>query len=201
MSNIHRKEVVVSDWAVLGVVAHRLRREILRLCWDRPRSVGELAGILKVNPGTALYHVRRLEAVRLLRLAGTEKKRGVTEKRYRSAGRTVSFRPPAEDVTAEALAPLLAAIHNALRGMDPALALERGTVLVGHIAEARIGPAKQRVIARRLAELARYLDNLRDEPDGVPMILAGAFGPQSELSGAAPIEPAASKALRKGRKR
>ena len=201
MSNNASSEAVVSDWAVLGVIAHRLRREILRLCWDRPRSVGELSGILHVNPGTALYHVRRLAAVHLLYLEDTRKKRGVTEKRYRSVGRTVTLRPPPEELTAESLAPLSSLIGKALRAIDPALALERRAPLAGHIAEARIGPAQQRIVADRLARLARYIDNLARDPDGVPMVLAAAFGPQAELSEAAPTRPASSKPSPKKRKR
>jgi predicted ArsR family transcriptional regulator len=184
MSNITDNVAVVSDWRVLGVMAHRLRREILRLCWSEPRSVSELAGILKVNPGTALYHVRRLEAVDLLHLADTEKKRGVIEKRYRSVGRTVSFQPPADEATTECLAPLLVTIGKALRAIDPALAVQRRTALVGHIAEARIGVAQQQVVAQRLAKLAHYLERLPSDPDGVPMVLAAGFGPQAELPAA-----------------
>ena len=201
MSNIRGNEVAISDWAVIKVVAHRLRREVLRLCWARARSVGELADLLKVNPGTVLYHVRRLEAVKLLHLADTEKKRGVIEKRYRSAGRTVRFQPPAKELTTESLAPLLATISKSLRAIDPALALQRRTPLVGHIAEGRIGTAQQRVVAQRLANLAHYLENLPDDSDGVPMVLAAAFGPQSELSEADRIKPVSSKTSPKRRKR
>ena len=71
MSNNGPRVAVVSDWSVVGVVAHRLRREMLRLCWDQPRSVAELGELLKVNPGTALYHVRRLQSVELVYLANT----------------------------------------------------------------------------------------------------------------------------------
>ena len=180
MSN---NEAVVSDWAVLGVMAHRLRREILRLCWDRSRSVSELGELLKINPGTALYHVRRLKGANLIQVEHTEKKRGVIEKRYRSTGRTVNFQPPVEEATAEALAPLLSVVGKSLRTIDPALVLQRRTALVGHVAEARIGEAQQRIVAQRLAELARYLESLPEDSEGVPMVLAAAFGPQSELGG------------------
>ena len=178
MSN---NEAVVTDWAVLGVMAHRFRREILRLCWDRPCSVAELGELLKINPGTALYHVRRLAGVNLIQVESTEKKRGVIEKRYRSTGRTVNFQPPVEEATTEALAPALSVVGKSLRTISPALALQRRIPFVVHVAEARISQAEQRIVAQRLAELARYLENLPEDSEGVPMVLAAAFGPQSEL--------------------
>lgn len=181
MSNNTPEEGIVSDWAVLGVMAHRLRREILRLCWSRSYSVAELGELLKINPGTALYHVRRLRGVNLIRIESTEKKRGVIEKRYRSTMKTVNFQPPVEEATAEALAPALSVVGKSLRTISPALALQRRAPLVVHVAEARIGQAEQRIVAQRLAELARYLENLPEDSEGVPMVLAAAFGPQSEL--------------------
>jgi len=181
MSNNTPEEGIVSDWAVVGVMAHRLRREILRLCWFRSYSVAELGELLKINPGTALYHVRRLRGVNLIRIESTEKKRGVIEKRYRSTMKTVSFRPPVEEATAEALTPALSAVRKSLRTISPALALERRAPLVVHVAEARISQAEQRIVAQRLAELARYLEGLPEDSEGVPMVLAAAFGPQSEL--------------------
>jgi predicted ArsR family transcriptional regulator len=160
--------------------------------------VAELGELLKVNPGTALYHVRRLQSVDLLHLANTEKKRGIIEKRYRSAGRTVEFRPPAEEATSGALAPVLSAVGKALRGIDPARAVEHRATAVGHIAEARIGPAQQRVVAQRLAELAQYIEGLPEEAEGVRMVLAAGFGPEREPREA---ERAASDSARRSQRR
>jgi len=201
MSNNVPRAVVVSDWSVVGVVAHRLRREVLRLCWDQPRSVAELGELLKVNPGTALYHVRRLQNVGLLHLESTEKKRGVIEKRYRSVGRTVEFRPPVEEATGGALEPVLSAVGKALRGIDPARAVEHRSTAVGHIAEARIGPAQQRVVARRLAALARYIEGLPDDPEGVRMVLAAGFGPEREPRETERVASGSAKTSQRRRKR
>ena len=175
-------------------MAHPLRRHVFKLCAQKARSVGELAQMLNVNPGTALYHVRRLEGAGLVRLEDTEKKRGVIEKRYRSLGKTVSFEPPPEEATAEMLTPFVAEIARAVRSTEPALAAKGRAALVGHIAEARIGARQQRAVARRLAQLARYVANLPDDPEGTLMLFGAVFGPRTAADQAASADAGPSDA-------
>lgn len=181
-NNQPQKVLVTSEWSTLKALAHPLRRELLKKCWEQPRSVGELAELLAVNPGTILYHMRRLEKVGLVYLEETEKKRGIIEKRYRSQTQQVSVQPPAAEATVANLVPLVSMINAAVHTINPAAAAQGQNVLVGHIAEARISLAQQQEISRRLAELAQYIDSLPDDPAGTPMRLATIFGPSSSDS-------------------
>ena len=177
MSNNGSDTIVLTDVSVLKALSHPLRRDLLKRCWKRAHSVGELAGLLDVNPGTVLYHMRRLAKANLIYLEDTEKKRGIVEKRYRSRAKTISVQMRAEEATEGNLAPLVSAISKAVRSIDPACAARGRTALVGHVAEARISMAQQREITKRLAELALWIESLTETQKGTPMRFAAIFGP------------------------
>jgi len=180
MANNPPEVLQTADWAVLEVLSHPVRRAILRLCWEQARSVGELASLLRLNPGTVLHHMRRLERVDLVALEATARKRGVTEKRYRSRGRTVSFSAAREGLTPETLAPLIAMVVRDVSTINAAPAAQGRAVLVSHVAEPRVGMRAQQQIACRLGELVRWAETLPEEADGIPMRLSAIFGPRPE---------------------
>ncbi len=64
-----------------------LRLRILRLCLHKARTNKEIAGVLKVNPATALHHVRTLLATGFLRAEEPRTgNRGAREIPYRATG-------------------------------------------------------------------------------------------------------------------
>jgi len=138
-----------------------------------------------VNPGTVLYHMRRLEVTSLVVLQDAKRKRGIVEKRYRSVARSVLLQPPAAEATEERLAPLVAAIAADVLTIDASQAVRGQAALVGNVAEARIGMVHQREITKRLAELALWIESLAEDEKGTPMRLVAIFGPT-----ATPAKPA-----------
>jgi DNA-binding transcriptional ArsR family regulator len=79
----------------LHALADPTRWRILGRLLDGPASIQELARTLGTAKGTVGHHVRVLDAAGLIRLAETQRVRGVTEKRY---GRVAKqFRLPESD--------------------------------------------------------------------------------------------------------
>jgi DNA-binding transcriptional ArsR family regulator len=93
-----RREATVREARALG---HPLRLQILRLSAERELTNKQLADHLGRDPGTVLYHVRRLVAAGLLELTSVRAgESGALEKLYRSTGRSWwLYSPDREDVT------------------------------------------------------------------------------------------------------
>jgi DNA-binding transcriptional ArsR family regulator len=84
MSSMHTDEDIQARARALS---SPLRLRILRLCLHKARTNKEIAGILKVNPATALHHVRTLLATGFLRAEEPRTgNRGAREIPYRATG-------------------------------------------------------------------------------------------------------------------
>lgn len=59
----------------LRVVAEPRRREILRLVWDQPRSVGEITGAVAVTMGAVSQHLARLRDAGLVAVEADGRRR------------------------------------------------------------------------------------------------------------------------------
>jgi hypothetical protein len=184
MSNRKDSVIEVSDWAVLKVLSHQKRREMIRLCWEKPQSVEELANTMSANPGTVLYHIRRLESVGLLQLVETNKRRGVVEKRYKSVASSVDVRPPSTGMDEQAVSPVITLIHGAVNSIAPLRVDGEWMPIASHVSDIRIGPEQIKEVSLRLSRLRHYVDQLPDDPNGVPMTLAAIFGPTINGRGA-----------------
>ena len=77
-----RDHLLISSPDQLQALGEPTRWRILGRLLDGPASIQELARALKVAKGTIGHHVRVLDAAGLIRLAETNRVRGVTEKRY-----------------------------------------------------------------------------------------------------------------------
>lgn len=73
----------------LRAITDELRVRILDHLSREPMTVTQLGERLGVAPAKAHYHVRELERVGLLRLVATRENRGILEKYYRAAARTL----------------------------------------------------------------------------------------------------------------
>lgn len=79
--------------AEMRVLANPLRLRILRLCLDEPLTNQELATRLNRDPGTVLFHVRRLVAEKFLApQAERPGPRGRTERPYLATGKSWTIR-------------------------------------------------------------------------------------------------------------
>lgn len=168
MPTVQRKPTKLEDFTLtrpdqLQALGDPTRWKILGRLIDGPASIQELSRSLAVPKGTIGHHVHVLEDAGLIRLAETQRVRGVMEKRYaRIAGR---FRFPEEG-------------RNALASAagDPTLA---NLPLRQALAEARVpsGPAdpsasvvvRARMPADRARRFARLIEELAAEfVDGAP---------------------------------
>jgi predicted ArsR family transcriptional regulator len=84
-----RREATVDE---VRALAHPLRQRILRLCLDEELTNKQLAERLAADPGTVIYHVRKLVATGFL-AAGDVRRgvRGALEKPYRATGKSWSI--------------------------------------------------------------------------------------------------------------
>ncbi len=77
----------ITDPALAKALAHPLRTRILATLEDRIASPSELAAELDVSLGVMSYHVRRLEALGLVKLVKRTPRRGAVEHYYKATAR------------------------------------------------------------------------------------------------------------------
>jgi DNA-binding transcriptional ArsR family regulator len=82
-----REVMVVDDPDTMKLLLSGKCNDILELIQSRAISVSEIAKILKINPGSAHYHLKELERHGLARMVGEETKGNVVKKYYRAAAR------------------------------------------------------------------------------------------------------------------
>lgn len=141
-------------------LAHPLRLRILRLCIDEALTNREIAARLDRDPGTTLYHVRRL--VQLGFLEPEPMRRGSSghlEQPYRITGKSWMVRitkTPSYSIAA------LDAVREELVESGP-----RGTLTLQRLG-VRLSDADVRELRRRLEEIASDFAG-RDNPSGTPV--------------------------------
>ena len=74
----------IIDPRLIKVLAHPLRVRILAILEQRVASPSEIAGELEASLGVVSYHVRRLEALGLIKLVRKTPRRGAVEHYYRA---------------------------------------------------------------------------------------------------------------------
>src|ERR1700759_3651369 len=76
------------DEAVLTAIGHPVRLRALVLFETTPSSAGELGKVVGMSTSATLHHIRRLEAVGLIEVADTRRRRACEEHvwRTKSAG-------------------------------------------------------------------------------------------------------------------
>lgn len=111
-----RREATADEAKAL---AHPLRLRILRLCWQRELTNKQLADRLDRDPGTVLFHVRKLIAAGMLEQAPVRTgESGALEKPYRAKARTWWLDDP-EGVNAHAAFAPIDALQQELRAAGP----------------------------------------------------------------------------------
>ena len=102
---------LVNNAGSLRAVADPLRIRMGLLLVDAPRTVKEMAAILKVPPTRLYYHVRLLEREGLIRVAKRRMVSGIEERTYETVGDGWTVSPDIDSADYRTLiGPLLAAV-------------------------------------------------------------------------------------------
>lgn len=84
-----REIIVVDDPDVIKMLFSGKYNDILELIDYHEMSVSEIAKVLKINPGSAHYHLKELEKRGLVVMVREETKGNVVKKYYRTSARTI----------------------------------------------------------------------------------------------------------------
>lgn len=84
-----REFMVVDDPDTMKLLISGKYNDILELIDFHEMSVSEIAKVLKINPGSAHYHLKELEKRGLVKIVREETKGNVVKKYYRTVARTI----------------------------------------------------------------------------------------------------------------
>jgi DNA-binding transcriptional ArsR family regulator len=137
-------ELVLRSPAHFRALGHPLRHRLFNLLRQRPATLAQLAAALGSTKGTVGYHVQLMLDAGVVRLAGTRRVRGGTERYYEPAGGDLRHDPDAADRTAF--------LVDAARGeMLPHRPGDEDFAVLRHL---WLTPAQARDLAGRLAEFS-----------------------------------------------
>lgn len=163
-----QRSMTIAGGEQLHAIGQPTRWRILGRLLDGPASIQELARSLGAAKGTIGHHVRVLERAGLIRLAETQKVRGVVEKRYARSAK--QFRLPGNDDPGAAGVPVdlgTLPLRQALAEAAPSQGPKDPSTSI--VVRARMSPAR----ARRFAALVNQL--AAEFADGAPGV-GEAFG-------------------------
>jgi DNA-binding transcriptional ArsR family regulator len=137
-------ELVLRSPAHFRALGHPLRHRLFNLLRQRPATLAQLAAALGSTKGTVGYHVQLMLDAGVIRLAGTRRVRGGTERYYEPVGTDLRHDTDAADRTAF--------LVDAARGeMLPHRPGDEDFAVLRHL---RLTPAQARDLAARLAEFS-----------------------------------------------
>jgi DNA-binding transcriptional ArsR family regulator len=84
-----REVMVVDDPDTMKLLLSGKCNDILELIQSSEMSVSEIAKVLKINPGSAHYHLKEMEKRGLVKMVREETKGNVIKKYYRTAARNI----------------------------------------------------------------------------------------------------------------
>lgn len=84
-----REVMVIDDPDTMRMILSGKYNDILELIDFHEMSVSEIAKVLKVNPGSAHYHLKELEKRGLVKMVREETKGNMVKKYYRTAARNI----------------------------------------------------------------------------------------------------------------
>ena len=150
-------QLVLHTPAHFRALGHPLRHRLLNLLRQRPATLAQLASALGSTKGTVGYHVQLMVDAGLVRLAGTRRVRGGTERYYEPAGSGLRHDTDAADRTAFL-------VRAALDEMLPHRPGDEDIAVLRHV---RLTPAQARDVAARIERLAddQHLAGAKDGED------------------------------------
>ncbi len=85
---VMREFMVIDDPNTIKLLLSGKYNDIIELIDYKEMSVSDIAKVLKINPGSAHYHLKALEKHGLVVMVGEETKGNVVKKYYRTSART-----------------------------------------------------------------------------------------------------------------
>jgi DNA-binding transcriptional ArsR family regulator len=137
-------QLVLHSPAHFRALAHPLRHRLLNLLRQRPATLSQLASALGSTKGTVGYHVQLMVDAGLVRLAGTRRVRGGTERYYEPVGTVLRHDTDAAERTAFL-------VQAALDEMLPHRPGDEDIAVLRHV---RLTPAQARDVAARIERYA-----------------------------------------------
>lgn len=155
--------LVVNTEQQFKALAEPMRWQILRIIQDRPATAKQVAGLLKIAPGTAGHHLQVLEATGLARIVARRLLvHGIVAKYYTRSARLFVFDYPAEvKGTTSVSLDILAGIRDEM--METLAAGEDDYALDVGFPHMRLSPEQAQVYSARLQALLD--DFLNETPD------------------------------------
>jgi DNA-binding transcriptional ArsR family regulator len=136
--------LVLHSPAHFRALGHPLRHRLLNLLRQRPATLAQLASALGSTKGTVGYHVQLMADAGLIRLAGTRRVRGGTERYYEPVGSDMRLDTNAAERTAFL-------VQAALDEMLPHRPGDEDIAVLHHV---RLTPAQARDVAARIERFA-----------------------------------------------
>lgn len=136
--------LVLNSPAHFRALAHPLRHRLLNVLRQRPATLAQLAAALGSTKGTVGYHVQLMVDAGLIRLAGTRRVRGGTERYYEPVGSDLRHDTDAAERTAFL-------VQAALDEMLPHRPGDEDVAVLRHV---RLTPAQARDVAARIERYA-----------------------------------------------
>jgi DNA-binding transcriptional ArsR family regulator len=137
-------QLVLRSPAQFRALGHPLRHRLFNLLRQRPATLAQLAAALGSTKGTVGYHVQLMVDAGVVRLAGTRRVRGGTERYYEPVAGDLRHDPDAENRTSFL-------IQAALDEMLPHRPGDEDFALLRHV---RLTPAEAREVAAQIERLA-----------------------------------------------
>jgi DNA-binding transcriptional ArsR family regulator len=148
-----RGALTISRPDQLHAIGEPTRWRILGRLLDGPASIQELARAFGAAKGTIGHHVRVLERAGLIRLAETQRVRGVVEKRYARSARQFRLPDPDDPASANAAGDLgTLPLRQALAEAAPAHGPKDPSTSI--VVRARMPASRARRFAALLKQLA-----------------------------------------------
>jgi DNA-binding transcriptional ArsR family regulator len=145
-ANVSPDHLELRTTAQFRALGHPLRHRLFNVLRQRPATLGQLAAALGSTKGTIGYHVQVMVDAGVVRLAGTRRVRGGTERYYEPVSRTLRPDPDAGD-GAEFL------VQAALAEMLPHRPGDADFALLRHI---WLSPTQARELAEQMEHLANH---------------------------------------------
>jgi DNA-binding transcriptional ArsR family regulator len=146
--------LVLHSPAHFRALGHPLRHRLFDLLRQRPATLAQLAAALGSTKGTVGYHVQLMMDAGVVRLAGTRRVRGGTERYYEPVSGDLRHDPDAAARTSFL-------VQAALDEMLPHRPGDEDFAVLRHV---RLTPAQAREVAARIERFAR--DELAAGADG-----------------------------------
>jgi DNA-binding transcriptional ArsR family regulator len=166
-------ELVLRSPAQFRALGHPLRHRLFNLLRQRPATLAQLAAALGSTKGTVGYHVQLMVDAGVLRLAGTRRVRGGTERYYEPVRADLRLDPDAADRTTFLVA-------AALDEMLPHRPGDEDFAVLRHL---RLTPAQARDLAARLEDFSPDPPTARPGPPAALPAQAGSDVPDGDPHG------------------